>query len=293
MRRLIVNADDFGMTRGINRSIVEAAKKGIVTSTTLMATARALGDAFAKAEQLGARISVGCHVILLDGTPVLPSSQVSSLLQVSSDQNAPEFRIKLGDFARAALSGKLVPEQVEAEVGAQINRLRDSGINVSHIDCHKHAHMFPAVLRPLLRAAKSRGVPAIRNPFGRLFPLPFGRILRNPKTWRRVAELGVLRNFRASFKAEVENHGLRTPDGSVGVLDTGNLDLESFLVIVETLPEGTWEFVCHPGYNDAELDQVRTRLRQSREQELEILTSTSAKAALRKRGIELISYHDL
>lgn len=293
MRRLIVNADDFGMTRGINRAIVKAAGQGIVTSATLMATARAFDNAVTQATQLGPHVSIGCHVILLDGTPALPPRQISSLLQPSNGPNAPEFRIKLGDFARAALSGKLMPEQVEAEAGAQINRLQDSGINVSHIDCHKHAHMFPAVLRPLLRSAKSRGVRAIRNPFGRLFPLPFGRILRNPRKWRRVAELGVLSKFGASFKREVESHGLRTPDGSVGVLDTGTLDLESFMTIVDTLPEGIWEFVCHPGYNDAELDQVRTRLRQSRERELEIITSPDVKAALQKRGIELVSYHDL
>jgi chitin disaccharide deacetylase len=293
VRRLIVNADDFGMTRGINCAIVEAAGQGIVTSTTLMATARAFDNAVTQVAQLGPHVSIGCHVILLDGTPALPPTQVSSLLQPSNGLNAPEFRIKLGDFARAALSGKLIPEEVEAEAGAQINRLKDSGIDVSHIDCHKHAHMFPAVLRPLLRASKSCGVRAIRNPFGRLFPLPFGRILRNPNMWRRAAELGVLSKFCASFEREVRNHGLLTPDGSVGVLVTGTLDLESFMTIVNTLPEGTWEFVCHPGYNDGELDRVRTRLRQSRERELEVLTSPNAKAALRKQGIELISYHEL
>jgi predicted glycoside hydrolase/deacetylase ChbG (UPF0249 family) len=111
--------------------------------------------------------------------------------------------------------------------------------------------------------------------------------------WRRVAELGILRQFVAGFRQEVEAFGLRTPDGSVGVLDTGSLDLDSFLLIVETLPEGTWEFVCHPGYNDAELDQVRTRLRQSRETELGVLTSPAACEALARRGIQLISYHEL
>jgi predicted glycoside hydrolase/deacetylase ChbG (UPF0249 family) len=293
VRRLIVNADDFGMTRGINRAIVEAAGQGIVTSATLMATARAFDNAVTQVAQLGRSISIGCHVILLDGTPVLPQARISSLLESASSQNAPEFRIKLVDFARAALFGKLDPEQVEAEASAQINRLQDSGIDVSHIDCHKHAHMFPAVLKPVLRAAKSRGIPAIRNPFGRVFRLPFGRILRNPKGWRRAVELSILSKFGPSFKREVGKHGLRTPDGSVGVLDTGTLDLESFLLIIDTLPEGTWEFVCHPGYNDAELDLVRTRLRQSRERELEILTSRDAKAALRQRSVELISYHEL
>lgn len=293
MRRLIINADDFGLTQGINRAIVETSQNGIVSSTTLMATARAFEDAIANIGLLGPKVSVGCHVILLDGTPVLPPSQVTSLLQPETRNGTSEFRTKLNDFARAALTGKLDPAQVQAEAEAQINRIQQRGISLSHVDCHKHAHMFSAVLKPLLQAARQCKVRSVRNPFGRLFPLPFSRIVRNPNLWRRIAELGVLRTFADRFKREVEAHGLQTPDGSVGVINTGTLDLESFLVIIDHLPQGTWEFVCHPGYNDSELDQVRTRLRQSRERELAVLTSPEAKAALAKRGIELINYHDL
>jgi len=293
VRRLIVNADDFGMTRGVNRAIVEASGQGIITSTTLMATARAFDDAVAQAGQLAPRVSIGCHVILLDGTPALAPSMVPTLLDPLSRDGAPEFRVKLNDFARASFSGRLNPVEVEAEAMAQMQLLQDAGIQLSHFDCHKHAHMFPAVLRPLLRAANGRGIAAVRNPFGRLFPLPVTRILRNPQLWRRVAELSVLRGFAANFKREVERNSLRTPDGSVGVLNTGSLDLQSFLVLIDALPEGTWEFVCHPGYNDAELDQVRTRLRQSRETELAVFTSPDARSALERRGVELINYREL
>jgi hopanoid biosynthesis associated protein HpnK len=291
VRRLIVNADDFGMTRGINRAIAQASAHGIVTSTTLMATARAYDDAVHQASGFNARLSIGCHVVLLDGIPVLPPASVPTLVQ--QRDHAGEFRVKLSDFARAALSNNLVASEIETEAAAQIQRIQGSGLTVSHFDCHKHAHMFPAVLKPVLQAARKRGVTAVRNPFGPILPLPLGRIVRNPTVWRRVAELGVLRSFAGTFKREAELHGLRTPDGSVGVLDTGTLDLESFLVIIDALPEGTWEFVCHPGYNDAELDQVRTRLRQSRETELAVLTSPQARTALDRRGIELISYLDL
>ena len=279
------------MTRGINRAIAEASSKGVVTSTTLIATAHAYDDALNTISRLNPKVSIGCHVILLDGNPALPAANVPSLLQPKA--NTREFRVQLNDFARAAVSGNLDADEIEAEASAQIQRIQDSGVKVSHFDCHKHAHMFPAVLKPLLQAARDRGVTAVRNPFGKLFPLPFGRLVRNPSLWKRVAELGVLRSFAARFKREVDRHGLRTPDGSIGVLDTGTLDLESFLVIIDTLPEGTWEFVCHPGYNDAELDHVRTRLRQSRETELAVLTSPEARSALERRGISLISYFDL
>ena len=287
-----MNADDFGMTCGINRAIVEGCQTGVITSTTLMATARAFDDAISQAQALPPAVSVGCHVILLDGLPVLPPDRVASLLQPAPGA-APELRATLNDFAVAAFLGKLRPAEVEAEAAAQFQRIRGAGIDLSHFDCHKHAHMFPAVLPPLLRAAKDCDVRAVRNPFGRLLPLPLGRVVRHPGLWRRVAELGVLRSFSVNFRQQVARHGLRTPDGSVGVLNTGTLDLESFLIIVDALPEGTWEFVCHPGYNDDELGKVRTRLRQSRETELAVLSSSDAHNALERRGIGLISYREL
>ena len=296
MRRLIVNADDFGMTIGINRGIVEGCEQGIITSSTLMATSRSFDDAVSRAHALKLRkpqFSVGCHVVLLDGDAVLPPERLPTLLQATRPQGNAQLRNSLNDFARSALSNRLNPEEIEAEAEAQIGRIQAAGIAVSHFDTHKHTHMFSQVLRPLLRAAKARGVQAVRNPFGRLFPLPFNRILRNPKLWTRLAEMNILRTFAARFRNDVREHGLRTPDGSVGVLFTGVLDQGHFTAITENLPAGTWEFVCHPGYNDAELDRVRTRLRKSREEELQVLTSPDAKVALQRRGIELISYHDL
>ena len=133
----------------------------------------------------------------------------------------------------------------------------------------------------------------MRNPFGQIWPLPFSSLVRTRQAWKRFAQLNVLRSFAAEFRREVAAHGLRTTDGSLGVLVTGVLDLNLFAAIVESMPEGTWELVTHPGYNDAELDQVSTRLRQSRQQELRLLTSPDAKQLLQRAGIELISYRQL
>ena len=293
VRRLIVNADDFGLTAGVNRAIAEGCEQGIITSTTLMASSHAFEDAVARTAELRSRqprVSIGCHVVLLDGKPILPSKRVASLLQ---SRNGADLRTSLGDFARAALSKKLDPEAIQAEADAQIGRIQAAGIAVSHVDTHKHTHMFSQVLRPLLRAAAARGVRAVRNPFGRVFPLPFNRLLRNPKLWTRLAEMNALRTLATNFTNEVREQGLRTPDGSVGVLVTGVLNRDFFTSIVNNLPEGTWEFVCHPGYNDTDLDQIRTRLRKSREDELQVLTSSEAKATLERSGIELVSYYDI
>ena len=283
------------MTAGINRGIAEAQQRGIVTSATLMANSRGFDEAAALARSLAGsspHFSVGCHVVLLDGEPVLPAGRVASLLQAGA-QNGSHFRVNLNDFVVASFRGKLQGDEIEAEATAQIQRLQAAGVEPSHFDTHKHAHMLPVVLRPLLQAARVCKVPAVRNPFGQLWPLPLGDVLRRRQLWKRFAQLNVLRNFAARFRDEVEAHGLRTTDGSLAVLVTGILDLKLFSGIVDNIPEGTWEFVCHPGYNDAELDKIRTRLRQSRVRELELLTSPGAKETLQRRGVELISYREL
>jgi chitin disaccharide deacetylase len=294
MRRLIVNADDFGLTSGVNRAIADAHQRGIVTSTTVMANSRAFASAIelGRAATADRPLSIGCHVVLMDGEPLLSPDKVPSLLDPSNN-GARRFRDSLNDFVIASFRHKLNPDEIEAEAAAQIERLQSCGIQPTHFDTHKHAHMFPAVLRPLLRAAKARGVPAVRNPFGQVWPLPLTNLLRTRQVWKRFAQLNVLRELGGTFRAEVASHGLRTTDGSLGVLATGSLDLKLFTAMIDNMPEGTWEFVCHPGYNDAELDAVHTRLRQSREQELALLTSPDARELLARRDIQLISYREL
>lgn len=296
MRRLIINADDFGLTSGVNRGIAEAHQRGIVTSTTLMANARAFDEAAGLARAFdagGGHLSVGCHVVLLDGEPLLPPDRTASLLQPKTAAGGRRFRDSLNHFVIASFRQQLAADEIEAEATAQMERIQTAGVRPSHFDTHKHAHMFPAVLRPLLRAARACEVPAVRNPFGQVWPLPMSSILRTRRLWKRFAQLNVLRNFATRFRREVESFGLRTTDGSLGVLVTGVLDLQLFTAIADSMPEGTWEFVCHPGYHDADLDQVQTRLRGSREQELQLLTSPEAREVLRQRKVELISYRDL
>ncbi|MGA9545733.1 MAG: ChbG/HpnK family deacetylase [Candidatus Sulfotelmatobacter sp.] len=290
MRRLIVNADDFGFTAGVNRAIVEAHTRGIVTSTTLMANGRAFDDAVRSAATVP-RLSVGCHVVLIDGAPVFDSEQLPSI--ATSDPSGSRFRDGLKSFAARALAGRLNPHEVEIEVCAQIRRLQSAGVSVSHVDTHKHTHLFPAVLRPLLRAARACGVRAVRNPFGPSKPLKSSTLLARPGLWTRYAEVRILRTLTAKFREAARREGFVTPDGTLGIVVTGALDEKLFRGIAAIIPEGTWEFVCHPGYNDADLASASTRLRQSRETELRVLTMPEARQLLLDHGIALISYRDL
>ena len=287
MRRLIVNADDLGLTAGVNRAIVEAHRRGVVTSTTLMANGAAFDDAVC-AVQEAPELSVGCHVVLVDGAPVLSPNDVPSLVP-----RGCAFRASIADLAAAAMRGRLAADEIEREVTAQIKKLQAAGIRVTHVDAHKHAHVLPQVLKPLLRAAAACGVPAVRNPFGALRPLAFAHLFRRPRLWTRYTEMTLLGTLAERFYKDVEAAGLVTADGSFGVVGTGTLDQTLFEAIIGCIPEGTWEFVCHPGYDDAELGQVRTRLRAARVLELQVLTAEASRLALERAGMELISYHEL
>jgi hopanoid biosynthesis associated protein HpnK len=281
VRRLIINADDFGLTSGVNQGIIKAHRQGIVTSSTLMACGAQFSDAVRLAAE-NSQLSVGCHVLLVDGRPVLDPQNISTLLSNSGSH----FRQSIVSFAARAATGRLDQDHIEAEVTAQIQKLQRAGIHVSHVDSHKHTHMFPVVLRGILRAAQKCGVRAIRNPFE---PLVFAA----SGSWKRQFQLGTLRRYRGIFRQELEKAEMVTPDGCIGIVATGGLTARIFDSLIQSLPEGTWEFVSHPGYNDSDLGQVATRLRQSREKELEILTRPGLRKTLEDCGIQLISYRDL
>lgn len=285
MRRLIVNADDFGLTSGVNRAIAQANRQGIVSSATIMANSRAYGEAISIA---GAQPSLhtGCHVVLIDGEPLL--TKHSSLVQENG-----RFGASLKEFAFSAVRGKIDPAEIEREAEAQIKKIQSSGVKVTHVDSHKHTHMFPHVLRPVLRAAKARGVRAVRNPFEPRRAWTTRIIMAAPALWLRSCAVMAFNMFASEFYRTVKAMNMVTTDGTVGIAVTGRFDQATMIAILGTLPEGTWELVCHPGYSDSDLQAAGTRLLQSREIELAALTSEETKRELERQSIELISYADL
>lgn len=189
-----------------------------------------------------------------------------------------------------AKTGRLAPTEIEREAAAQIRKLQAAGIQVSHIDTHKHTHMFPEVLRPLLRAAKACGISAVRNPFG---PVYLRDLSSQPRLWKRWLQVKALGRLARRFKQVANAAGMFMPDGTVGVLATGTLNEETLRQIIREMPEGTWEFVCHPGYVDDQLHRVHTRLVASRAVELKALTAPQTLQVLQQEGVQLISYHEV
>ena len=277
MGRLILSADDFGLTSGVNRAVAELHRAGVLTSATLMARAAATDEAIAIARATPT-LGVGCHVVLVDGEPVLPAQALPMLV----DQCTGRFQPTSGAFVQRLFTGRIRSAEIEAETAAQIALLQSRGVALTHIDTHKHVHLFPAVLRPVLRAARAAGIRAVRNPF----EPAWSRRATPHAPWLRRAEVSLLRLWEPAFRRIVAEEGFTTTDGALGVLATGTLDAATLAALLSNLPAGTWELVTHPGYNDTDLAQAHTRLLASREIERLALSAIDV-------NMELISFSRL
>jgi predicted glycoside hydrolase/deacetylase ChbG (UPF0249 family) len=231
-------------------------------------------------------LAVGCHVVLVDGSPCLRPAEVPSLVD---PLDSSSFRTTVGRFFADLLRGRIREEEIEAEAVAQIRRIQSSGLTVSHIDSHKHVHAFPRVLAPLLRAARQCGVYCVRNPFEPWWSL---KATRPAGTLRRM-QVHVMRTQGRAFSRLTREHGMMTADGSMGLLATGILNDSVLRSLLQAMPTGTWELVCHPGYSDRALDEARTRLRASREVERSALLAVIPEAVRNDSGLALIDFHQL
>jgi len=290
MKRLIVNADDFGLTAGVNQAIIEGHQDGLISSTTLMAN----GDAFASAVALSRqapRLGVGIHLNLTEGKPVAPASSVPSLLN-----GCGLFARKPAGLWRAMLLGRVRAIEVERELHAQVEKVLAAGIVPTHLDSHKHVHALPVLGEMSLKLARQYGIGAIRSiaetwpALGyllRRFPRARTRILR-----QRFNSLA-LSVLSRGWRRRLPQAGVACAEHFYGVTPTGFLDEELLREILRRLPDGTSELMCHPGFADQALRQTPTRLVEQREKEYQALTRPCIKLLAKDLGIQIINYGDL
>lgn len=247
----MVNADDFGFTPDVNEGILEAHRKGIVTATSLMAN----GAAFEHAVKLAlenSTLDVGAHLVLIGGTSLaargraLPSSPWA--------------------LVAALARGRL---NAYEECAAQVRKILSAGLQPSHLDTHKHAHVLPPVAEAVGRVSEEFGIRWVRRPLS--VPV-VGRLARR----------------------HLLRRGCRLTDHLAGFRETGRLDLARLLALLRRLPDGVTELLCHPGYCRKELRaSAATRLKESRAQELEALTAPEARRLLDQLGVRLAAFREL
>jgi chitin disaccharide deacetylase len=252
LKRLVINADDFGFTPDVNAGIIHAHRHGILTATTLMANGDAFDDAVRLARETPT-LDIGCHLVLVQGGSLVTGRPL------------PETVRQL----LAALSRRQI--DVYEELRAQIEKILAAGLRPTHLDSHKHTHALPSVFRVAVRIAHEFGIPYVRLPFDAT--LPFARV--------------PLAFARQRYRHFAQRYNVRMTDHFIGFRLTGLLTERTFEAAICSLRQGMTEFMCHPGFLGPALLQARTRLKESRLRELEALTSPRIRQLLGSQNVEL------
>jgi predicted glycoside hydrolase/deacetylase ChbG (UPF0249 family) len=289
VKRLIVNADDFGWSEAVTSGILRAHREGIVTSTTLMANLPGTAETLQRARREAADLGIGLHLNLTEGRPLTGDA--------ASPLTDPQGRFirSLTTVARLVRTSEAARLAAQREWEAQIIWARDHGMRPTHLDGHKHVHLAPALTPIAIELARKHGIPAIRTtaewrPAGiaRLLPRQWG--VRERLRQRLLAWVG--RRWGVAGRRAVRAAGLATTDWFFGLLATGGISAELIEYVLRSAPDGTGELMVHPG--QAEASPARpTRLGESRPKELAALCDVRCRRAAEENGWTLISYEGL
>jgi hopanoid biosynthesis associated protein HpnK len=276
LKHLIVNADDFGLTPGVNRGVVRAFQDGIVTSASLLVTGTAFDEAVELARQYS-QLDVGLHLTLVEERAVLEADVLPTLVD-----KAGRFPRTSAEFIRRAILGGINWLEVEREIAAQIALFQETGLRLSHLDSHQHLHVFPPVFQIVRRLARWMGNVWIRNPIG---------------PWRKSPDISLGRwakrlGLNLTCLAARGLHGgqPQMPDALYGFEVSGCLTRRTLEQMLQKIPDGLYELVCHPGEDDADTRTQYSHWGYRWAEELETLTAPETQVALKKHGITLTSF---
>ena len=279
MKRLIVNADDFGLHPLINAGIIKGHQEGFITSTSLMPSAPCWQEAVRLAKD-NPRLGIGVHLTLVGGVPsVLPKEKVSSLLD-DDGLFLPDYVA----FAKRYYSGAVKRSELEAELRAQLERALSCGVNITHIDSHQHTPVLQGINSLVLKLSNEYNIIRVRIPkegyfFTGGYQTGVGRLIgRSGLSF--CADMAALR---------ADSLGLRHPQHFYGMLAGGHLNAQLIANILRQLPEGVSEIMTHPGLDSAALGEAFSWQYHWRE-ELDAYLDAGNKALLKELGIEPVSF---
>ena len=282
MKKLIVTADDFGLSLAVNQAVEQAFKEGILTTTSLMAGASQVQDAVDRARR-NPGLRVGLHVVVARGRPVLPADEVPDLVNADGcfDDDLFQSGVRIFFLPR-------VRQQLEKEIEAQFEAFHAFGLKLDHVNAHNHMHLHPTVFGLILKVGRKFGIRSLRIPYEPLLPV-----------WRAGGESILQRIFMTLFlgpwvkllRSRINRAGLNCNDYIFGLFDTGRMDKERVLKMLACLPEGVSELYFHPAV--ADLPGDRPLKETACATELETLLSVKVRSLLESLQINLISFSDI
>jgi hopanoid biosynthesis associated protein HpnK len=274
---VIVNADDFGLDPGTNRGIIEAHCQGIVTSVSLMPTGDAFGEAIALAHH-HVDLSVGIHLTLVEGRPVLPAASVPSLVTAKG-----RFFKTPGEFVKQWAMGHIRLEEVKKELEAQVAKVAAHGIRIDKLDSHMHLHLLPGIFQTVVEVGRKHQIRGIR-------------LAREEFRWRGLGRLAgsakqvVLCSLSLLQARHVRSAELFCPDYLCGLAESGQMTEGALLRTLSSLRSGVTEIMVHPGYHGSEMEGWPLSHRYRREKEVIALSSFRVKELVKRLQIKLVSY---
>lgn len=281
MKHLIINADDFGLHETVNLGIIQGHTAGVITSTTIMPGGKAFDHAaeLIKAHQT---LGVGVHLTLVGENPVCHPDQVKSLVNQDGCLS-PQYP----QFLKAYLLGKIQLADIRRELTAQVKKVVDKGIQITHLDSHQHMHIVPGIISITIDIAREFGIKALRLPAEPYF---FSGGYPCPPT-RFVARSGLTMLAQLARNKIISNN-IVVPEHFFGMLAGGNMREEFLLAIIKALPYGVSEIMMHPGSNNKLLNTIYP-WNYHGEEELAAVTSKRVRQCLTENHINLISFRDL
>lgn len=278
MLKLIVNADDLGLTEKINEGIVYAYKKGILKSSSIVANGAAFNNAINLLKE-NSFLDIGVHLTLVEEKPLLPLAHVSSLI---SEDN--KFHKNANIFIKNLMLRRINLDEVKKELDCQIQKILDYGIKISHLDSHQHLHVLPQIIKIATGFAEKYKIPFIRYPEEKLKFYMFSKVIN----LNRIVKMQVLNLFCRIVKKEIVS---RT-DHFAGFFMGGNLTRQNLKILIENLPaKGTCELMCHPGFQDSKTKYSHWNYHPL--DELKAITDPEISEIIKSKKIVLTSYLNL
>ncbi len=280
-RRVIINADDFGLCSGVNRAVVQAHTDGVLTSATIMANMPAFREAVDLTKKLP-NLGVGVHLNISDGRPLSSNERIHRLLDSEG-----QFALSPSKLALLSMAANQIKKTIRTEFASQIQLVIDNGIKPTHLDSHKHIHCFPVIFSIVCDLASYFKIPAVRFAFEPLeickapWPLPTKGGEKRSSLIRTLARIN-----------RMQCPDLLKTDILVGIAHTGKIDIHFLRAVTSYNSVATMEVVTHPGFSDG-LDPNKTRLVQQRQAELEALCSEATRRYFKDAGIKLVHYGQL
>jgi hopanoid biosynthesis associated protein HpnK len=281
-RFAIINGDDFGFSHGVNRGIIQAHESGVLTSTSLMVT----GDAFAEAVTLAQaypNLAVGLHLVLVNGKAVLPPEEIPHL--VDSKGNFPFSPLKTGLLYQFNQEART---ELRREIRAQLEKFRQTGLKLAHVDGHLHLHSHPIVMQIIVELAEEFAIKTIRIPREELrLTLQLDRqdILTKLVWW--VVFTGLSKHGRKLLKSK----NILFADRVYGLLQTGRINEDYLLGLIPKVEADLIEFYAHPAI--AIPEEPSNGPPGAGETELNALLSKKVKELINKNGFMLTNYNNL